>query len=79
MFAPLVTLVGNMPLKSKVFYYLSPAPQAEPQAVGFSSGLSPEPQAEPQAVGLSPAPQADEGAASLAFLLHAYKFESAIS
>jgi len=29
--------------------YLSPAPQAEPQAAGFSSGLSPAPQAEPQA------------------------------
>ncbi|MCR0167318.1 hypothetical protein MKA31_13385 [[Clostridium] innocuum] len=44
--------------------YLSPAPQAEPQAVGVSSVLSPAPQAEPQAVGVSlgsspPAPQAE--------------------
>ena len=41
--------------------YLSPAPQAEPQAAGFSSGLSTAPQAEPQAAGfssgLSAAPQ----------------------
>ena len=65
--------------------YLSPAPQAEPQAAGFSSGLSPAPQAEPQAAGfssgLSPAPQAEPqaaaGAASI-FLLHPNRFESAI-
>ena len=42
--------------------YLSPAPQALPQAVGFSSLGSPAPQALPQAVGFSslgsPAPQA---------------------
>ena len=49
------------------FYRLSPAPQAEPQAAGFSAGLSPAPQAEPQAAGfsagLSPAPQAEPQAA----------------
>ena len=33
--------------------YLSPAPQAEPQAAGFSSGFSDAPQAEPQAAGVS--------------------------
>lgn len=38
--------------------YLSPAPQAVPQAAGVSAGLSPAPQAVPQAAGLSPAPQA---------------------
>ena len=42
--------------------YLSPAPHAVPQAVGFSSGLSPAPHAVPQAAdfssGLSPAPHA---------------------
>ena len=47
--------------------YLSPAPQAEPHAAGFSSGLSPAPQAEPHAAGfssgLSPAPQAEPHAA----------------
>ena len=47
--------------------YLSPAPQAEPQAAGFSSGLSEAPHAEPQAAGvsagLSPAPQAEPQAA----------------
>ena len=37
---------------------MSPDPQAEPQAEGFSSGLSPDPHAEPQAEGLSPDPQA---------------------
>ena len=31
----------------EVEFYLSPAPQAEPQAAGFSAGLSPAPQAEP--------------------------------
>jgi len=45
-------------------HFLSPAPQAVPQAAGFSAGfLSPAPQAVPQAAGfsagfLSPAPQA---------------------
>ena len=47
--------------------YLSPAPQAEPQAEGFSSDLSAAPQAEPQAAGfssgLSAAPQAEPQAA----------------
>jgi hypothetical protein len=37
---------------------LSPAPQAEPQAEGFSSGLSPAPQAAGFSSGLSLAPQA---------------------
>ena len=58
--------------------YLSEAPQAEPQAAGFSSGLSPAPQAEPQAAGfssgLSPAPQADVAD----FSFQPVKFESAI-
>lgn len=49
--------------------YWSEAPQAEPQAVGFSAGLSAAPQAEPQAegfsAGLSAAPQADPQAAGL--------------
>ena len=47
-------------------YCLSPAPQAVPQAAGFSSGLSPAPQAVPQA----------EPAISL---FHAKRLESAIS
>lgn len=51
--------------------YLSEAPQAEPQAAGFSSGLSPAPQAEPQAAGfsfgLSEAPQAEPQAAGFSF------------
>jgi hypothetical protein len=69
--ATLVADIRDMPLKSKVFhfaigfwgdenYFLSPAPQAEPQAAGFSS-LSPEPHAVPQAAGfsfLSPEPHA---------------------
>ena len=38
--------------------YFSPAPQAEPQAAGFVSGLSPAPQAAGFVSGLSPAPQA---------------------
>jgi hypothetical protein len=65
-------------------FYLSPAPQAEPQAVGASFGLSPAPQAEPQAVGasfgLSPAPQAvpQDEPVSAAFVLQPNKFESAI-
>ena len=63
--------------------YLSPAPQAEPQAVGVVSGLSPAPQAEPQAVGasagLSPAPQAVPAAAVCSdFFVHPNKFESAM-
>ncbi len=70
--ATLIALVGDMPLECKIIHlnqlegsdYLSPAPQALPQAAGFSSaGLSPAPQALPQAAGfssagLSPAPQA---------------------
>ena len=44
-------------------YFLSPAPQAEPQAEGLGS---PAPQAEPQAEGLgSPAPQAEPQAEGL--------------
>jgi hypothetical protein len=47
----------------QVNYYLSPAPQALPQAAGFSEGLSEAPQAAglsdaPQAAGLSDAPHA---------------------
>ena len=70
--ATLVALVSYMPLECKVvhcFAYFSPAPQAVPQAAGFSSaGLSPAPQALPQAAGfssagLSPAPQAAPQAA----------------
>ena len=71
------TAVAPSEIRPKVFlgcilwepclYCLSPAPQAEPQAVGFSAGLSPAPQAEPQAAGfsavLSPAPQAEPQAA----------------
>nr|WP_308612162.1 hypothetical protein [uncultured Dialister sp.] len=38
--------------------YLSPAPQALPQAAGFSFGLSAAPQAAGASAGLSPAPQA---------------------
>lgn len=50
------------PYRGAAWSYLSPAPQAEPQAAGFSSGLPDAPQAEPQAAGfssgLSAAPQA---------------------
>ena len=50
-------------------YCLSPAPQAVPQAAGFSVGLSAAPHAVPQAagfsVGLSAAPQAVPQAAGL--------------
>ena len=63
-------------------YFLSAAPQAEPQAAGFSSGLSAAPQAEPQAAGffsgLSAAPQADVEA-SLSVFPHPDRSESAIS
>jgi hypothetical protein len=98
--APLITFIGNMPLKSEILFhlacaslsantitvpYLSPAPQAEPHAAGFSSGLSPAPQAEPHAAGfsagLSPAPQAvphAEAAFSSVSLFHPNKFESAM-
>ena len=62
-------------------YCLSPAPQAEPQAAGFSTGLSPAPQAEPQAAGfsagLSAAPQAVAGAEA-AFLFQPKRSERAI-
>jgi hypothetical protein len=66
------------------FNYLSDAPQALPQAAGFSSGLSPAPQAVPQAAGfssgLSPAPQdvPQAAGASYVFLFHPNKFESAM-
>lgn len=62
--------------------YLSPAPQAEPQALGFSSGLSAAPQAAGVSAGLSPAPQAEPQAAagaSFCFSFHPKRFESAIS
>jgi hypothetical protein len=55
--------------------YFSPAPQAEPQAAGFVSGLSPAPQAAGFVSGLSPAPQAEAGAA---ISCHPDKLESAI-
>lgn len=63
--------------------YLSPAPQAEPQAVGVSSVLSPAPQAEPQAVGVSlgsspPAPQAEPQAEDTPLLFHANKLDNAM-
>ena len=57
-------------------YFLSPAPQAEPQAEGLGS---PAPQAEPQAEGLgSPAPQAvpQEGAVFWALWPQANRFFS---
>jgi hypothetical protein len=60
--------------------YLSPAPQALPQAAGFSSGAA-APQALPQAAGFSSgadAPQAVPGTAS-AVLFHPNRLESAIS
>nr|WP_231968759.1 hypothetical protein [Thermoanaerobacterium sp. RBIITD] len=68
-------------------YLLSPAPQAEPQAVGFSSGLSAAPQAAgasvaPQAAGasagLSDAPQAEPQVEAASFLFHPNRLESAI-
>ena len=63
------------------FSYLSPAPQALPQAAGFSSGLSPAPQALPQAAGfssgLSAAPQAVPQADDLS-AFHSNKFDNAI-
>jgi hypothetical protein len=67
-------------------YYLSPAPQALPQAAGFSEGLSEAPQAAglsdaPQAAGLSDAPQAvpqAEAEASSVFFVHPNKFKSDI-
>jgi len=69
-------------------YLLSPAPQAEPQAAGFSSGLSAVPQAAgassaaPQAAGasagLSDAPQAEPQAEAASFLFHPNRLESAI-
>jgi hypothetical protein len=52
---------------------LSPVPQAEPQAAGFST-LSPEPQAEPQAAAgfssLSPEPHAEPQAAGASAAAH---------
>jgi hypothetical protein len=49
-------------------YFLSPAPQAAPQAAGFSAGLSEAPQAAPHAAGFSAgaaAPQAAGASAGL--------------
>jgi hypothetical protein len=70
--------------------YLSPAPQAEPHAAGFSAGLSAAPHALPHAAGFSAglsdaphaagfslAPHAAAGACSV-FRVHPNKFESAI-
>ena len=59
-------------------YFLSAAPQAEPQAVGFFSGLSAAPQAAGFFSGLSAAPQADVEA-SLSVFPHPDRSESAIS
>jgi hypothetical protein len=66
--------------------YLSEAPQALPQAAGFSSGLSDAPQALPQAAGfsagLSDAPQAVPQAALacvFSFSFHPAMFVNAIS
>ena len=66
-------------------FYLSDAPQADPQAAGVSFGWSEAPQADPQAAGvsagLSEAPQAvpQEAAVPAAgALLHSYRFESAM-
>ena len=60
-------------------YFLSPAPQAEPQAEGLGS---PAPQAEPQAEGLgSPAPQAEpqaEGFSGLSPAPQAVPLEGAV-
>jgi hypothetical protein len=73
---------------------LSPAPQALPQAAGFSEGLSAAPQAAGVSAGLSEAPQAAgvsaglsepphavpqaEDVASSLLFVHPNKFESAI-
>ena len=46
-------------------YFLSPAPQAEPQAAGFSVGFSAAPQAAGASAGLSAAPQAAGASAGL--------------
>lgn len=54
--SPRQTFTGA--LKNSLNYFLSPAPQAEPQAAGFSSGLSALPQAAGVSVGLPEAPQA---------------------
>nr|WP_298780202.1 hypothetical protein [uncultured Fretibacterium sp.] len=59
-------------------YFLSAAPQAEPQAAGFSFGLSAAPQAAGFSSGLSAAPQADVEA-SLSVVPHPDRLESAIS
>lgn len=61
--------------------YLSPAPQAEPQAAVFSSGLSAAPQAAGASAGLSAEPQAEPQAAAEAvsfFLFQPNRFESAM-
>lgn len=69
---------GNMDVTRQTAY-LSPAPQADPHAAGFSSGLSPAPHADPHAAGfssgLSLAPHAGAGAAGS---FHPDKFESAM-
>jgi hypothetical protein len=75
----LIALIRDMPLKCvkhpdppiQSVNYLSEAPQAAPQAAGFSSGLSEAPQAVPHAAGfssgLSAPPQAVPHAAVAAF------------
>ena len=62
-------------------YFLSPAPQALPQAEGFFAGVSDAPQAAGASEGLSPEPQAVPQAAAGAvssFLFHPNRLESAI-
>jgi hypothetical protein len=64
-------------------YFLSPAPQAAPQAAGFSAGLSEAPQAAPHAAGFSAgaaAPQAAGASAGLSEAPHAApQAEAAVS
>ncbi len=61
-----------------IYLSLSEAPQEEPQAAGFSSGLSPAPQAAGFSSGLSPAPQAEPQADVTDVSFQPIKFESAI-
>jgi hypothetical protein len=57
---------------------LSPDPQADPQAVGFSSGAA-APQAAGASAGLSPDPQAvPQALVGWLDWFHPYRFESAI-
>lgn len=73
---PAESPTGNKPRSES---YLSPAPQAEPQAAGVSSGLSPAPQAADVSSGLSPTPQAVPQAAGAAFAcFHPNRLKSAI-